>query len=63
MTKLLLSLTDLAERLGVSRPTAYKYVNTVGFPKPVPCEPGSTARRWNVEEIDAWRLDGVQHDT
>lgn len=67
MTKRLLSLTDVAAHLSVSRPTAYKYVNAVGFPKPVACEPGSTARRWNVEDIETWRLtneavkDGASH--
>jgi predicted DNA-binding transcriptional regulator AlpA len=62
--KLLLSISDIARYLGVSRPYAYKLVRTVGFPKPIPIgldEKGqSLPSRWSVESIDAWRLASVE---
>jgi predicted DNA-binding transcriptional regulator AlpA len=46
-----LNVTDLAQYLGVHRSTAHKIVKGDDFPKPIPA-----LKRWNIEEVDAWRL-------
>ena len=62
--KLLLSLSDIARYLGVSRPYAYRLVRTVGFPKPIPIGLDDRGQpfpaRWSIESIDAWRLASVE---
>ena len=53
-----MNLTDIARYLGVSRPTAYKIVRSVGFPAPVRTD---GAPRWDSDAVMAWiaasRLD------
>lgn len=49
----LLTITELAQYLGISRPTAYKTAERQDFPKPLTIE---KRRRWNLEQIDAWRM-------
>lgn len=53
------NLSDIARALGVSRPTAYQYVRSVGFPQPlaVGSRPDGrrTPPRWNLQDIVAWR--------
>lgn len=51
--KPLMNLTDLAEYLGITRPTAYVVIAREGFPKPVTL---GNRRVWNREDVDAWRL-------
>lgn len=52
------NLTELANMLRVSRPTAYNIVNSPGFPKPIPPRPsagnGKAARRWRVVDVEQW---------
>lgn len=43
-----MTLTDIARHLDVSRPTAYKIVDSVGFPAR-----GDDAR-WDREAVQAW---------
>lgn len=53
------NLTDLARALGVSRPTAYQYVRSVGFPAPIAVgkrpDGRNTPPRWNLQDVNAWR--------
>jgi excisionase family DNA binding protein len=53
MTQKILSLIQLAQYLGVSRPTLYKMMGQPGFPAPVVL-PGMTAKRWRVADLDRW---------
>jgi predicted DNA-binding transcriptional regulator AlpA len=53
MTKRLLNITDLSAYLGITRPTCYKVTRMPGFPRPVVV---ADRKVWNVEDIDAWRL-------
>lgn len=46
-----LTLTQLAAFLNVSRPTAYNLVQSVGFPLPLT---GFKTRRWSVDAVSAW---------
>jgi predicted DNA-binding transcriptional regulator AlpA len=46
-----MNLTEFARHMGVSRPTAYKIVRSVGFPPPL-CLDG--APRWSVAAIEEW---------
>jgi predicted DNA-binding transcriptional regulator AlpA len=61
--KSLLNLTDLARLLGVSRPTAYKYVRSTGFPRPVVIGLDERGRplpaRWTMDAIETWLIDGA----
>lgn len=65
-SKLLLNLSELARYLGVSRPTAYKFINSTGFPAPVPIgldERGRPLpRRWSADAIESWLIDGPNTD-
>lgn len=58
MDKKLLNLTDLAKYLGIAETTLRLWIKDGRFPvKPVEnLEP----KRWNVEDVDAWR--GVAKD-
>jgi predicted DNA-binding transcriptional regulator AlpA len=53
------NLTDIARTLGVSRPTAYQYVRSVGFPLPIAVGPRpdgrTTPRRWKLDDVKAWQ--------
>jgi predicted DNA-binding transcriptional regulator AlpA len=61
--KLLLSLSDLARFLGVSRPTAYKFVRSTGFPLPVRMGLDTNGRaippRWSIDTIETWLIEGA----
>lgn len=46
-----MNLTDIARYMGVSRPTAYKIVRSVGFPAPLRAD---GAPRWASEIVQAW---------
>lgn len=49
-----LNLTQVAERIGISRKTLYNMIEDGQFPvSPIK---GLYPRRWNVEDVDAWRL-------
>lgn len=45
-----MNVTEIARLMGVSRPTAYKIVRCVGFPKPLQIKPP----RWSAAEVAAW---------
>lgn len=47
------TLTSAARYLGVSRVTLYNWLKDGRFA--VPCIPNSKPRRWNIEDLDAWR--------
>lgn len=49
-----LTLTQLSEYLGIKKRTLYTMIEDGRFP--VPPILGSHPRRWNVEDVDAWRL-------
>jgi predicted DNA-binding transcriptional regulator AlpA len=46
-----MNLTDIARYMGVSRPTAYKIVRSVGFPAPLRAD---GAPRWASAAVEAW---------
>jgi excisionase family DNA binding protein len=49
-----LSLTQLADYLGIDRRTLYNMIYDGRFPvSPIK---GLHPRRWNVEDVDAWRI-------
>lgn len=49
-----LTLTELAEYLGIPKRTLYNMINDGRFiVQPIK---NLTPRRWNIEAIDAWRL-------
>lgn len=52
-----LNLTQLAEYLGIKKRTLYNMIEDGRFP--VPPIKGTDPRRWNIEDVDAWR--GVNH--
>lgn len=52
-----LKLTDLAQYIGVSRKSLYNMIEDGRFPvQPIP---SLKPRRWNVEDVDAWRSHGA----
>lgn len=51
-----MNLTDIARYMGVSRPTAYKIVRSVGFPAPLRAD---GAPRWASAAVDAWIIDAA----
>jgi predicted DNA-binding transcriptional regulator AlpA len=55
MTRLedLVDVPAIADLLGVSRPTAFRYARRDDFPKPA-TQVGAT-RLWNRREIERWR--------
>lgn len=55
MDKKLLTLTELAEYLGIPKRTLYRMIEDGRFPvQPVK---GTDPRRWNVEDVNAWIKD------
>lgn len=49
-----LNLTELTAYLGVDIRTIYRMIDDGRFPvKPIK---GFQTRRWNIEDVDAWRL-------
>lgn len=54
MTGKTLKLSAVAQYLGFSRRTLYNMMEDGRFPvQPIP---GTQPRRWNIEDLDAWRL-------
>jgi prophage regulatory protein len=48
----LAGVSEIAEMLGVSRPTAARYVEREGFPQPV--ERLARGRVWRRDEVESW---------
>jgi excisionase family DNA binding protein len=48
-----LTITGLALYMGWSKRSTYRMLNDGRFS--VPPIPGMSPRRWNVEDVDAWR--------
>ncbi len=55
-----LTLTELAEYIGISRRTLYIMIEDGRFP--VAPIKGSNPRRWNIEDVDNWRFGGKRDD-
>ena len=53
MTQKTLTLTKLADYLGFTKRTLYNMIQDGRFP--VSSIKGTQPRRWNVEDVDAWR--------
>lgn len=51
-----MNLTDIARYMGVSRPTAYKIVRSVGFPLKLEA---AGAPRWSAEAVQAWTMENA----
>jgi excisionase family DNA binding protein len=52
MTKIM-KLVDVARHLGIPKRTLYDMINSGRFPvEPIP---GTKPRRWNFEDVEAWR--------
>lgn len=49
-----LTLTELAEYIGINRRSLYIMIQDGRFP--VAPIKGSNPRRWNVEDVDNWRF-------
>jgi prophage regulatory protein len=47
-----LSDTEVARRLGVSRPTVWRWTREGNFPRPVRLGPATT--RWRLADIEEW---------
>jgi predicted DNA-binding transcriptional regulator AlpA len=58
MTPKTLNLTDTAAYLGLSRRNFYNQLDDGRFPvSPIP---GTHPRRWNVDDLDAWRAGSYE---
>lgn len=58
MDKKLLTLTELAEFLGIPKRTLYRMIEDGRFPvQPIK---GTDPRRWNVEDVENWLKGGQQ---
>lgn len=55
-----LTLTELAEYIGINRRSLYIMIQDGRFP--VAPIKGSNPRRWNVEDVDNWRFGGKGDD-
>lgn len=55
MEKKLLTLTEFAAYLGMSRKTLYKKLKDGTIP--VQAVRGIHPKKWNIEDIDEWRLN------
>lgn len=51
-TMIFLSDKRIAERLGVTRQTVWRWAGAGNFPQPVRLGPGVT--RWKASDVDAW---------
>ena len=50
--KKILTLTEVAQHLGVNKRTLYRMVEDHRFPvRPIP---GTSPRKWAVEDVDLW---------
>ena len=57
-----LTTSQLANRLGVSRTTIWRYLkNDTSFPRPHHF--GSMTRRWNLSEIETWENSRSENHT
>lgn len=54
MKKDIISLTELSDYLGIPKRTIYDMVQDGRFP--VAPIKNSQPKKWNIEEIDAWRF-------
>lgn len=54
MDKKTLNLTEVAEYLGINRRTLYIMIEDGRFP--VQAIKGTDPKRWNLEDVDAWRF-------
>jgi prophage regulatory protein len=52
----LIPLPEVLERLGISRPTLYRYVAAGTFPKPIKIGPMS---RWLQSEVEDWIAERI----
>lgn len=58
MDKKLLTLTELADFLGIPKRTLYRMIEDGRFPvQPIK---GTDPRRWNVEDVENWLKGGQQ---
>lgn len=58
MDKKLLTLTELADFLGIPKRTLYRMIEDGRFPvQPIK---GTDPRRWNVEDVEKWLKGGQQ---
>lgn len=58
MDKKLLTLTELAEFLGIPKRTLYRMIEDGRFPvQPIK---GTDPRRWNVDDVENWLKGGQQ---
>lgn len=48
----LLTFNDLKARFGIPRTTAYRYMKTCGFPKPI--QMGPNAVRLRKSDVESW---------
>ena len=48
----MIKISEVMEKLGVSRAQVYKMIKTKGFPKPVSL--GHASARWIESEVNAW---------
>lgn len=56
MDKKLLTLTELADFLGIPKRTLYRMIEDGRFPvQPIK---GTDPRRWNVEDVENWLKGG-----
>lgn len=58
MDKKLLTLTELADFLGIPKRTLYRMIEDGRFPvQPIK---GTDPRRWNVDDVENWLKGGQQ---
>lgn len=52
MTKKILTLTEVAQHLGVNKRTLYRMLEDKRFPvRPIP---RTDPRKWSVDDVDSW---------
>lgn len=60
MDKKTLNLTEVARYIGVTKRTLYTMIENGRFPvQPIK---GTDPRRWNVEDVDNWRLGSKENE-
>ena len=55
MQQQLLTVKQVASLIGVSRPTVYRWLRTLDFPRPL--RVGQRASRWRRHEVERWLED------
>ena len=48
----LITINDVAERVGVSKRTVYRWINEGNFPTPM--ELSARIRKWTEQEVEDW---------